>query len=423
MMPDYFFHGYALLVGVGRCAYDPWSLPVTVRDMQALRAVLADPDLCGYPADHIRLLHDDGATRQAILDGLARLAEQVAADPDATAVVFYSGHGWREEGTGRYSLIPHDVAPFDLPGSALSAEDFTAALRKVQARRLLVFMDCCHAAGMATAKDAARAHGRAPLPAGFAPVALPKGVADALKQGAGRAVFSSSTGAQVSWVRPDGSLSLYTYHLIEALQGAGNRPGDTVVRLSDLMNYLGKAVPASARALGKEQTPFFDTATEDFPVALLRGGKGLSRVGEGNAFAHPSTGVQAIGSRSVAAGGDVSGSVIVTGDQNVVQQGKYNVSIGRAGGVTIGDQISPSAKKPVKGIPMIPVESSMVDSVGYDEGRRLLQVMFTSGQVYCYEGVPPEVFRDLLEAESKGRYMRAYIIDVYPYRRGPCRKT
>ena len=148
-MPDHFFHGYALLIGVGRCAYDPWSLPVTVRDMQALRAVLADPDLCGYPDDHIRLLHDDGATRQAILDGLAWLAEQATMDPDATAVVFYSGHGWSEESTGRYSLLPHDVAPFDLPGSALSAEDFTAALRKVQARRLLVLMDCCHAAGMA----------------------------------------------------------------------------------------------------------------------------------------------------------------------------------------------------------------------------------------------------------------------------------
>jgi len=44
----------------------------------------------------------------------------------------------------------------------------------------------------------------------------------------------------------------------------------------------------------------------------------------------------------------------------------------------------------------------MVDSVGYDQERRLLQVMFTSGRVYCYEDVPPEVFQGLLEANPKG---------------------
>src|SRR5207248_265850 len=73
-----------------------------------------------------------------------------------------------------------------------------------------------------------------------------------------------------------GSLSVFTHHLLEALQGAGSRPGDTEVRLSNLMGHLGKAVPASARQMhSADQVPFFDTAAEDFPVALLRGGKGL----------------------------------------------------------------------------------------------------------------------------------------------------
>lgn len=273
-MTQNFDHGYALLIGAGECLYPKWSLPVTVKDMQALRAVLTDASLCGYPGDdaHIRLLHDGGATRQAILDGLAWLAERTAADPDATAVVFYSGHGWVDKASGRYYLVSHDVEPFDLAASALPATAFTGALRKVQAKRLLVFVDSCHAAGMATAKDTAEFK----LPGGFSQAALPKGLIDELKQGAGRAVFTSSLGEQRSWVRPDGSLSLYTFHLVEALQGAGSQPGDTTVRVSNLMNHLGKAVPASAQAMGQEQTPFFDTATEDFPVALLLGGKGLS---------------------------------------------------------------------------------------------------------------------------------------------------
>jgi len=273
-MPGTFSHGYALLIGVGECAYPSLSLPVTVKDMQALRSVLIDPALCGYSDDeaHIRLLHDAGATRGAILDGLGWLAKQTEADEEATAIVFYSGHGWLDKKTGGYYLIAHDLNYSNVTSSALSSEDFTKALRSIKARRLLVFMDCCHAAGMATAKDSPAPE----LPLDYSPEAIPKGLADELKQGEGRAVLSSSTSAQQSLVRPDGKLSIFTYHLIEALKGADNRPEDKFVQISNLMNYLDKAVKESARsACNAEQTPFFDWATENFPVALLCGGKGL----------------------------------------------------------------------------------------------------------------------------------------------------
>lgn len=275
-MTTTFPHGYALVIGVGQSAYAPWSLPATVKDAQAIRAALTDPARCAYPDDdtHIRLLHDASATRAAILEGLAWLADRATADPETTAIVYYSGHGW-VDAAGAYYLIAHDIDPYDIAGSALAAQEFTAALRAIKAQRLLVIMDCCHAAGMATAKDAPALK----LPPGLTAAALPKALVNELKHGAGRAVFTSSRGEQRSWMRPDGTLSIYTDHLIEALSGAGNRPGDTVVRISNLMNHLGQAVPASARAFGQEQIPFFDTATEDFAVAQLLGGKGLSAAG------------------------------------------------------------------------------------------------------------------------------------------------
>src|SRR3954453_1109380 len=103
-MVQTFSHGYALLVGIGATAYPPWSLPVTVKDLQAVRKVLTDPALCGYPDDdkHVHLLHDRAAPRAAILDGLAWLKAQAAADPEATAIVFYSGHGWLDQAAGRF---------------------------------------------------------------------------------------------------------------------------------------------------------------------------------------------------------------------------------------------------------------------------------------------------------------------------------
>jgi KTSC domain len=63
---------------------------------------------------------------------------------------------------------------------------------------------------------------------------------------------------------------------------------------------------------------------------------------------------------------------------------------------------------------LIPVESSMIQAVGYDPETRILEVVFNSGQTYCYEDVPPEVHQELMAADSKGQYMRAAIIDVYP---------
>jgi len=278
MMSQRFTHGYALLIGVGVSSYPAWSLPVTVKDVKALRAVLVNFSLCSYPAENIRLLRDGSATRDAIIEGLKWLKAKAAADAEATIVVYYSGHGWINQATGEYYLLPHDVKPFDIPTSALAATTFIAALRAIMARRLLVFIDSCHAEGMATAKGSPKIE----LPTGFIRTALPKHLVDDLKQGEGRAVFTSSRGEQLSWIRPDGTMSIYTYHLIEALQGAGNRPGDKVVRLSNLMNYLSRTVPLTARKLCQaEQTPFFDTATEDFPVAMLRGGKGLPPKGWG----------------------------------------------------------------------------------------------------------------------------------------------
>ena len=141
-------------------------------------------------------------------------------------------------------------------------------------------------------------------------------------------MFTSSRGHQSSWVRADGTLSVFTYHLLEALQGAGSMPGDTVVRVSNLMNYLDKTVPASALKVAQaEQHPFFNLAAEDFAVALLRGGKGLPAGGwqdvAGAAGETIRTLIHVEGDRNVVAGGDLRNNVIITGDNANVRTDRY----------------------------------------------------------------------------------------------------
>lgn len=63
-----------------------------------------------------------------------------------------------------------------------------------------------------------------------------------------------------------------------------------------------------------------------------------------------------------------------------------------------------------------PVSSSNLRSVGYDEEAGTLEIEFHSGGVYEYYGVPEERFRELLQADSRGRYFHDHIRTEYEYR-------
>ncbi|MGB3402151.1 MAG: caspase family protein [Microcoleaceae cyanobacterium] len=327
-MSQQFSHGYALLIGVGESAYPRLSLPVTVKDTQAIYAALIDPNLCSYSEDKIRVLNNKEATKSKILESLNWLQESAKADPQATIFIYFSGHGWLNTADNRYYLLQHDIKPTKLAASALSAEVFTENLRHISAERLFVVIDSCYAAGMATSKDPEEIIQEMEQEAidladefdQFKQIAPSKGLIEQLKQGKGRVVFTSSSGEEKSWFY-ENELSIYTNHFLEALQGAANQPGDTEVRVSNLMNYLGKAVPETVQKLYKKsQHPNFDMAAEDFVIAKLLGGKGL-----------PDKGWEAVQP-------EVTQKINKIAD-NIEQHGKFIININEARDMHIGDVI------------------------------------------------------------------------------------
>jgi hypothetical protein len=72
-----------------------------------------------------------------------------------------------------------------------------------------------------------------------------------------------------------------------------------------------------------------------------------------------------------------------------------------------------AAKQPAE-IRLTPVDSSMLQAVGYDEQNKELIAVFSSGAMWRYRGVTKKVYRELLAADSKGSYMRSCIIGMYP---------
>ncbi len=259
-MTETFEHGYALLIGVGDCQDSRLSLPVTVKDTQAIKKVLIDSNSCGYLESHINILNNEEATKEGILVGLQWLQEKAENDSKATVFVYYSGHGGLNK-DNTYYLIPHDYQNNSLE-TAFSAKNFTEEIRKIQSQRLLVVIDSCHAGGMATSKD-----GNFNLVASAPSEDLIK----TLTQGEGRAVFSSCRGEESSWFRKDNTMSIYTYHFLDALKGKGNKPGDTEVKLSDLMRYLSDKVSKTAlQDRNAKQTPYFDFGATNFAISVLQ---------------------------------------------------------------------------------------------------------------------------------------------------------
>ena len=283
-----FENGYALLIAVDENRVPDYALPNVKKDVDALSQVLVSPERCGFPAKNVRVVSGKNATREGILNETEWLKEQVDKNKDATAFLYYSGHGWRSEQANppEYFLIPYDVRREDLLNSALKAGDFAAKVELLRPSRLLVILDCCHSAGMGV-KNLAES------PSDFLPFAMPthwilkeKGLSpsagakglDELKEGSGRAVLSSSSGEQSSYLRKDGKMSIFTYHLIEALTGhAQPQEGARQVLVSDVMGHVWRKVPVSAmHDWGKKQNPDYQVSG-NFPVALLLGGKGWSK--------------------------------------------------------------------------------------------------------------------------------------------------
>jgi hypothetical protein len=63
----------------------------------------------------------------------------------------------------------------------------------------------------------------------------------------------------------------------------------------------------------------------------------------------------------------------------------------------------------------VPVESSSIDSVGYE--KEVLEVSFRNGGLYQYFDVPEELLVRLMQADSKGRFFNQQIRGRFPSRR------
>lgn len=218
----HFVRGHALLIGTGQP-----GIEVTARDAQALHAVLTHPGRAGYPLAQATLLAGNKATRSAILSALSDLVQRVNADPGATVLIYFSGHGLRLDASPpSYYLIPWDYSIGNESTTAISGSEFSDLIGQIKSRKLMVFLDCCHAAGV-------------PKDPKIHTAAFPRELERKLGHGSGLVIVASSRDDEVSWT--SSPYSLFTNCLLEALDGQGS--SDEYARVLNVITYLMQEVP------------------------------------------------------------------------------------------------------------------------------------------------------------------------------------
>lgn len=65
----------------------------------------------------------------------------------------------------------------------------------------------------------------------------------------------------------------------------------------------------------------------------------------------------------------------------------------------------------------IPVDSSTISRMAYDEPRKVLTIEFKNGSRYEYYDLPTHVFQHMRGAASKGQFLSANIKGRYRYAR------
>ncbi len=246
-------NAYALIIGVGN------DLPVTVGDATAIYDLLVNKDLAGYLPENITLLTEKNATRKSILEAFDSLIEKV--DEDSSVLLYYSGHGgtysdndflkrinWKPEPENRqyFHLCPNDYDAENYENTWVKAEEVKEKINALKSRRLIFFLDCCHAAGMtknATPVGVTTANKNADA----------DGLAQNLDTGRGMSIVSSCREDQLSYILEGDTNSLYTKCMLEVLEGQDKRDyDDPFIRISEVIRYIFKTVPER----NPEQNPY-----------------------------------------------------------------------------------------------------------------------------------------------------------------------
>ena len=256
----------AVAVVIGNQTYSRGGVPpvdYAGRDAEAMRRFLVQT--FGFKVENIIFERDASFTTLTRIFGSAtdakgQLAGYVQPDGSSDVVIFYSGHGAPDPGTGTAYLVSSDADPQAIRLTGYPMRQLQANLAQLPARSITLMLDACFS-GLAD---------RGALLRGISPITLR--VENPVLTHPNSVILTASQSTEVSGWYDTQRHGLFTYVLLDALAKAMDpSSGSGAPSARVLASEVGPEVQRLSRRLRqREQTPQLFGSATDGPLPFIR---------------------------------------------------------------------------------------------------------------------------------------------------------
>jgi formylglycine-generating enzyme required for sulfatase activity len=217
---------YALIIGNTEYT-DPGlaQLSAPGKDAEDFARVLRDRDIGAFDEVNILLNQPSSSAIEAIDEFFNQ------KKPDDLLVLYFSGHGVRDE-LGALYLAVKNTNRSKLRSTAVKSDYIREAMDQSRSRRQVLILDCCNSGAFAQGTKAATG-------GSF-------GTASAFEGGYGRIILTATDSTQFAWegdkVIGETDNSLFTHFLVEGLNGKADLDGDGRITVDELFDYTYEKV-------------------------------------------------------------------------------------------------------------------------------------------------------------------------------------
>ena len=215
---------FALIIGNTEYA-DPGLAQLTApgKDAEDFARVLRAKDLCEFDDVNVLLNRPSPTISEAIDKFFDR------KKPDDLLVLYFSGHGVRDEYGSLYLAVKNTNRSL-LRSTAIKSDFIREAMDQCRSRRQVLLLDCCNSGAFAQGTKAE--------------VGGSVGTAKAFEgSGYGRIILTASDATQFAWegdkvIGGESTNSLFTHFLVKGLEGEADWNGDGVITVDELYDYI-----------------------------------------------------------------------------------------------------------------------------------------------------------------------------------------